>query len=105
MTYKFKLNKYNDSYCFIWDNKDETVAELNDYLKEVKGERYSASRAYNEETGLDTDVLCITQNDGFSKIYTFYYVGNCILDVNKDYFRKYDKVEYLKADNIELIEI
>jgi hypothetical protein len=106
MTYKFKLNKYHESYCFIWDDKYETVIELDKYLKEVKGKEYSAIRSYNEKTGLnDGDVLCIVKDEGFARSSSYYYKGNCLLDVGKDYFRKYDNVEYLKADNIELVEI
>lgn len=106
MTYKFQLNKYHQSYCFLWDDKDETVEELNSYLKEVKGDHFSAIRCYNEETGHnDSNVLCILKEEGQFRTSTYYYVGNFILDIGEDYFRRYDELAYLEADNIKLIEI
>ena len=31
--YKFKKNKYEDSYTFLWDNKDETLERKNIVLE------------------------------------------------------------------------
>lgn len=100
--YKFKINKFQESFAFLWDNKNETIDLINEYLKEVKGSTYKAGRCFNADTNTnDSDILCIIENDECS---TFFNVGEYIIHTKGGYFYPYSKEDLVKK-NIELIEI
>jgi hypothetical protein len=103
--YKFKKNKYEDSYAFLWDNTDETLEEVRDYLKEVKGEYFEACRSWNDETQKnDGDTLCISERTGTGVMTSFYRLNEYVVHVENGYFHGYKKLE-LERKNIVLEKI
>lgn len=94
--FKFKLNKYKDSCGFLWDNDDNTLKDINEYLSVVKGDQWSAGRCYNEKTNEnDLDTLYISESDSVGTCSSFYKVGTYLLDFG-DVFRVYHNDEDLK---------
>lgn len=103
--YKFKLNKFQESYAFLWDNKDETIEVINQYLKEVKGDNWSVGRCWNEKTEKnDSDTLFVSEKDGPYTSNTFFKIGEYVLHTKEGYLHPYCEKDLAK-NNIELVKL
>jgi len=102
--YKFKINKFQESYAFLWDGKDETIDLINQYLKEVKGNNWSTGRCWNDETQKnDSDHLFISERNEPYTSNTFFGPGQYVVHTEGGYFHPYSKDDLVRK-NIELIE-
>jgi len=101
---KIELNNYQSIFYFIWDNTEETIKVVNEYLKITKGENWSCGRCYDEKTDSNTsDTLFISEKDGIGTLNSFYYkgeyvidFGNCFWGLKKEDFDKGDFIEKWK---------
>jgi hypothetical protein len=101
---KIELNNYQSIFYFIWDNTEETIKGVNEYLKITKGENWSCGRCYDEKTDSNTsDTLFISEKDGIGTLSSFYYkgeyvidFGNCFWGLKKEDFDKGDFIEKWK---------
>lgn len=102
--YRYKLNKFEDAFLFLWDNEDSTIQEIDEYLKEVKGDNWSVGRCWNDVTKRnDSDTLCIKKEEGSFSSSSFYKNGEYLLDKH-EYFIGCDE-KYLVDNNIIYEEI
>ena len=100
---KIALNKYRDTYYFKWDNKDETIEMVNEYLKTTKGHNWSCLRCWDEETNSNTsDVLCISEKFGTSTSNSFYQIGEYVIDTKRSFWG-YNEEEFKRGDWKETI--
>jgi hypothetical protein len=98
---KIKLNDYQTIYYFIWDNKEETIKMVNEYLKTTKGNNWSCGRCLDEETQLNTsDTLFISKKEGVCSSNSFYRTGEYVVD-SLSHFWGLAKNEFEKGDFIE----
>jgi hypothetical protein len=101
---KIKLNDYQNIFYFIWDNTEETIKMVNEYLKLTKEDNWSCGRCWDEETKSNTsNALFISEKDGIGTTNSFYYLGeyvvdfgNCFWGLKKDDFDKGDFIEKWK---------
>lgn len=101
---KIKLNDYQSIFYFIWDNTEETIKMVNEYLKITKGSDWSCGRCWDEETKSNTsDTLFISEKNGIGTANSFYYsgeyvvdFGNCFWGLKKEDFDKRDFIEKWK---------
>lgn len=101
---KIKLNDYQSIFYFIWDNTEETIKMVNEYLKITKGDEWSCGRCWDEETKSNTsDTLFISKKEGTITNNSFYYVNeyvvdfiNCFWGLKKGDFDKGDFIEKWK---------
>ena len=78
---KIALNEYLNIFYFIWDNKDETIDMVNNYLKKVKGDNWSCGRCWNEKTKSNTsDNLFISKKEGTMESNSFYRTNEYVID-------------------------
>lgn len=102
---KIILNDYQNIFYFVWDNTDETIKMVNEYLKITKGKNWSCGRCWDDKTKSNTsDVLFISNNEGTS----FFKINEYIIDyltcfggLKKEKFDNGDAIEIWKKFNIE----
>ena len=88
---KIKINIFRDIFYFVWDNKQDTIDIINEYLKLTKDENWSCGRCWDENTQSNTsNTLYISVKKGTAKYSSFYQVGDYLLD-NGNYFEKHSK--------------
>ena len=98
---KIKLNEYQTIFYFIWDNTEETIKMLNDYLKITKGDNWSCGRCWDDNTESNTsDTLFISKKEGTMTINSFYYTNEHVVDF-VNYFSGLKKEDFDKGDFIE----
>ena len=75
------INKYKQLNYFIWDGKNDTISDIENYIKEMNYKDYLIKRAMNDNT-----ILCVVKKyDDGSETTMYCYVNQCIVDVfNKD---------------------
>ena len=73
---QIKINKHKQLNYFIWDNKDETIFKIKDYIKEMNYKNFSVKRADNDE-----EILCVVENYGDGEGTSFCRINQCIVDV------------------------
>lgn len=88
------INEFKKLYYFIWDNNDDTINNVNEYLSKVKGENWSCKRCWDEETNSNTsETLCISKKEGNSSINYFYEKGEYVADFG-DFFIGFEEEEF-----------
>jgi hypothetical protein len=98
---KLKLNDYQSIYYFIWDNTEETIKMVNEYLKITKGKNWTCGRCWDEKTKSNTsDTLFISKKEGTSTNNSFYRINEYVVDF-VDCFWGLEKEEFDKGDFIE----
>ena len=101
---KIKVNEFQNIFYFIWDNQEETINMVNEYLKTIKGDNWSCGRCWDENTKSNTsDTLFISTKDGTFTDSSFYSIGeyvvdfiNCFWGLSQEKFDKGDFIENWK---------
>lgn len=100
---RIKVNQYKDTHYFIWDNKEETIQKVNEYLKVVKGDNWECIRCWDEKTQSNTsDTLCISEDCGDGMSNSFYYLGEYVIDSGRSFWG-YSEKEFNDGKWIEAI--
>lgn len=98
---EIKINKYQTIFYFVWDNKEETIDMVNEYLKITKDDNWSCARCVNDGTQSNaSDVLYISKKSGDLTSTSYYYINDYVIDF-VDCFRGLKKEEFDKGDFIE----
>ena len=98
---KIKLNEYQNIFYFIWNDSDETIKMVNEYLKITRGDNWICGRCWNEETNSNTSKhLYISESRSNGKTNNYYNVGEYVIDF-RNYFRGLTKDQF---DSNEFIE-
>jgi hypothetical protein len=94
---KIELNNYQSIFFFIWDNTEETIKDVNEYLKITKGENWSCGRCYDGR-----DILFISGIKGTTVRYRSdnFQVGQYVIDFG-GYFLRLEKAAFDRGDFIE----
>lgn len=98
--FKYKINKYQELYAFLWDGKDETIDLINDYFKEIDRDDMRAMRCHS-----NNDMLgIVTTHDEFSHGESFFRMNRYLVDIGNDIFSEYND-ESLLERNIKLEKV
>jgi hypothetical protein len=100
---KIKLNDYQTIFYFVWNNSEETIKMVNEYLKITKSDNWSCGRCWDEETKSNTSDTFISKKG--NTINSFYYLDeyvvdfiNCFLGLKKEDFDKGDFIQKWKQN-------
>jgi len=63
---EFKINKYQKSFALLWDVRQETPDEINEYISEIGLSRHEA------KFGVDSDTLALVEDFGEESSGNFY---------------------------------
>jgi hypothetical protein len=98
---KIVLNENQSIFYFIWDNDNETIKKVNDYLKTKKDNHWSCNRCWNEDSNSDTnDTLYISKKEDILETTSFYYVGEYVVDFGNS-FLGFSKNDFDSGDFID----
>lgn len=98
---KIKLNNYQTIFYFVWDNTEEKIKMVNEYLKITKGDNWYCGRCWDDNTKSNTsDTLFISKKEGIGTTNSFYYLGEYVVDF-VNYFWGLKKEDFDNGDFIE----
>jgi len=99
---KIKFNKYIDIFYFIWDNKDETIEMVNEYLKNTKGEHFKCGRCWDPNTESNTsENLYISETTDEYQTNSWFRIGEYVVDCI-DFFAVYSDEQFSEEEIIRV---